>query len=153
MSQPILWTVGTGHRSLDELLGLLATAQIRRLVDVRSYPKSHLPHFCRDALTASLGDHGLSYEWLGNDLGGLRQGGYLEYMTTERFESGLVRLETLGREMATTVCCAETDPERCHRRFIADALVGRGWQVMHILGQHRLLSHHSMPRQVELPFE
>jgi uncharacterized protein (DUF488 family) len=148
-----VWTVGTGHRSFGELLALLAEAWIESLVDVRSYPKSHLRYFSRLALAAALPKHGLSYAWLGDDLGGLRRGGYQRHMTTEVFARGLDRLEELARSRRTAVCCAEVEPERCHRRFIANALLGRGWRVVHLVrpGEHR--DQTATPRQGALPLD
>jgi uncharacterized protein (DUF488 family) len=40
--------------------------------------------------------------------------------------------------------CAEADWRRCHRRLISDALLARGWRVLHIApdsGQ----SEHALP--------
>jgi uncharacterized protein (DUF488 family) len=37
--------------------------------------------------------------------------------------------------------CAEALPHRCHRRLIADALVVRGAEVVHILGPRRTERH------------
>ena len=92
-SGPTLWTIGTGHRSLEELLALLRQASIEVLADVRSYPKSHLPHFSRPELERSLREAGIEYVWMGDDLGGLRAGGYRQHMGSDRFERGRSRLQ------------------------------------------------------------
>ncbi len=149
----VIWTIGTGHRSLEELVALLGEGGIEVLVDVRSYPKSHLPHFTGPAMAAALRIRGLAYEWLGDDLGGLRRGSFEEHMQTETFARGLARLETVARARRAAVCCAEVEPDRCHRRFIADALVARGWRVVHLVrpGEHR--QHRVLPRQGTLPLD
>lgn len=148
-----VWTIGTGHRSFAELVALLGEASIDALVDVRSYPKSHLRYFCRSELERALTAVGIAYTWLGDDLGGLRDGGYLRHMATERFASGLDRLAQIARTHRAAICCAEIDPDRCHRRFIADAMVARGWSVRHLLrpGEHR--SHVRAPQQASLPLD
>jgi len=30
--------------------------------------------------------------------------------------------------------CAEAEPSRCHRALLSDALLARGWRVLHIRG-------------------
>jgi uncharacterized protein (DUF488 family) len=37
--------------------------------------------------------------------------------------------------------CAEGDPARCHRRLLADALVARGHDVVHLLGPGQTRPH------------
>jgi uncharacterized protein (DUF488 family) len=149
----VIYSIGTGHRSLQELLELLRSSQVTQLADVRSYPKSHLPHFCRDQLEHELAAAGLRYEWVGNDLGGLRREGYREYMRTPRFLRGIERLEDLARHGTVAMCCAEVDPDQCHRRHIADALVGRGWEVVHLIALDRQREHVVLPEQGQLPLE
>jgi uncharacterized protein (DUF488 family) len=149
----VIWTVGTGHRTFDELVALLSEASIELLVDVRSYPKSHLPHFCRSELERLLPEAGIEYCWLGDDLGGLRSGGYLAHMSTPRFARGLERLAAAATRRRAALCCAEIDPDRCHRRHIADALAERGWQVRHLLHAGTKRRHQPSAQQPELPFD
>jgi uncharacterized protein (DUF488 family) len=58
--------------------------------------------------------------------------GYADHMASSEFRDGLDALQALGRERPTCVMCAEAQWWRCHRRLIADALVARGWQVLHL---------------------
>jgi uncharacterized protein (DUF488 family) len=37
--------------------------------------------------------------------------------------------------------CAETNPEHCHRSFIADALLARGVEVLHLMGPQDVRAH------------
>ncbi len=147
----VVWTIGTGHRSFEGFAAVLDHQRIDAVVDVRSLPRSHLGHFNRDALKCELPRRGISYHWLGNDLGGLRPGGYERHMTTDRYARGLARLEHLSRTHMVAVCCAEIDPERCHRRFIADSLVERGWRVVHLIEADVQHEHSRRPRQADLP--
>jgi uncharacterized protein (DUF488 family) len=145
-----LWTIGTGHRAFADLVEQLQRESIEALVDVRSYPKSHLPHFCRAELELALPAVGIAYAWLGDDLGGLRDGGYRRHMGTDRFTSGLERLADLASRNRTAICCAEIDPDRCHRRFIADAMVARGWTVTHLVRPGEQRTHVLAPQQAGL---
>ena len=134
MSAPALYTLGSGTRTLEEFLGLLRLLGIDLLADVCHFPGSRRsPHFGREALAAALSDAGVGYAWLGEELGGYRAGGYERHMETEAFGRGLVRLEELARAHTVAIMCAERLPWRCHRRFIADRLVARGWNVVHVI--------------------
>ena len=129
------------------------------LVDVRRHPGSRRhPHFALDALSKSLPDIGIAYEWWGEALGGRRKiediasnrhvswrnhsfRAYAGYMETPVFR---VALEALAERASTTriaVMCAETLWWRCHRRLIADALVAGGHEVIH-LGLGKEQPHH-----------
>ena len=50
------------------------------------------------------------------------------------FRSALDELRRLGRAKPCAIMCAETLWWRCHRRIIADYLLGAGETVFHILG-------------------
>lgn len=149
----VVWTIGTGHRSFEDFSAMLSRRGITVLADVRSFPRSHLDHFNRQALESELPGHRIEYHWLGGDLGGLRAGGYERHTTTDRYAQGLARLERLARTHRVAVCCAEADPERCHRRFIADSLSQRGWRVVHLIDLDTCRDHEPVPRQVSLPLE
>lgn len=145
----MLYTIGHGNRSIEELIALLAGAGIECLVDVRAYPASRRhPQFARAALERSLAASGIRYVWEGQALGGRRKPeaasphialkepgfrAYADHMTTEVFREGLTRLAGLGRATRAAVMCAEQLPSQCHRSFIADSLVARGETVVHIL--------------------
>jgi uncharacterized protein (DUF488 family) len=63
-------------------------------------------------------------------------------METGGFRRGLFELEELAREKTTCFMCAEKLYFRCHRRFIADELVKRGWCVLHIIEPGRKIYEH-----------
>jgi uncharacterized protein (DUF488 family) len=158
MDSPTIFTVGHSTRSLDELTKLLAAADVRELVDVRSVPRSRRhPQFEGEALASSLPAHGIAYVHE-EALGGFRRPrpdspntgwehpafrGYADHMASEEFRGALVRVEALGRENATCLMCAEAQWWRCHRRLISDALVIRGWRVLH-LGLHAKPVEHEL---------
>jgi uncharacterized protein (DUF488 family) len=146
-----VFTVGHGTRTTDELVTILESAGVGRVIDVRRFPGSRRhPHFSREALEVSMPERGIRYEWWGEDLGGRRSGspkasrhvawrnagfqGYADYMDTERFRSALVRLADAARaEPPLAIMCAETLWWRCHRRLISDALHLRGVDVIHLM--------------------
>lgn len=128
-----MFTVGHGTRPLDELVVLLAEHGITQLVDVRHYPRSRRnPQFNAEALAAELPRLGITVVWLGEDLGGLRPGGYQAWMATAAFQRRLAQLEELAQRQVTAFLCSETLWVRCHRRFIARQLVARGHRVTHL---------------------
>jgi uncharacterized protein (DUF488 family) len=106
---------------------------------VRAYPASRRhPQFSKDSLSASLGEAGIAYHWEGKALGGMRPA-YAEHMQTEQFRSGAAALTTMPGRVC--IMCAESDPESCHRSFIADWLVANGQRVVHLLGLGRHREH------------
>lgn len=142
-----LFTVGHSNRLLGEFLEVLKEHGIRRLADVRRWPRSRRhPHFSDEHLKASL--KGVGIEWRHFEaLGGMRkpregspnQGweseafrGYADYLETDRFRDALEALMDWAGEAPTAVMCAEARPSQCHRRLIADALSVRDIEVVHI---------------------
>ena len=140
--------IGHSTRPADVFTGLLRRHGIVTLADVRSVPHSrHNPQFDRAALAACLEAAGIGYVHLAA-LGGMRRArpdsvnlglrsagfrGYADHMQTDEFRRGLDRLETLASAGATAIMCAEAEPSRCHRGLLSDALLLRGWQVLHVL--------------------
>lgn len=156
-SSPMLWTVGHSTRSNEEFTALLLTYEIHRLIDIRRYPGSRrYPHFNTESLAGSLHRAGVGYEHL-SELGGRRPArpdspnggwrntsfrGYADYMQTEEFQRALEKLIAYGSDERAVIMCAEAVPWRCHRSLVADALVARGWEVVHIMGTGRVQLHH-----------
>jgi uncharacterized protein (DUF488 family) len=152
-----LYTIGHGNRAVDDFTALLMSARIECLVDVRAYPRSRRnPQFARMALDPVLKAHAIQYVWEGGPLGGMRRPGgdsphaaledaahrgYADHMATVEFQDALERLAALGAKHATAFMCAETHPEHCHRSFIADALVARGIEVLHLMGPQDVRQH------------
>ncbi len=59
---------------------------------------------------------------------------YADYALSGPFATGLALLRDLGTHHRCAIMCAETVWWRCHRRIIADYLLGAGAKVFHILG-------------------
>jgi uncharacterized protein (DUF488 family) len=155
-----VFTVGHSTRPIDELLALLDSHRIRRVVDVRTVPRSRRnPQYGIDVLPQSLAARGIEYLHMPS-LGGLRHArrdspntgwrnatfrGYADYMQTPEFERALEELTALARERRTAIMCAEAVPWRCHRSLIADALTVRGLTVRHILSAASDVPHRLTP--------
>lgn len=156
-----LHTIGHSTRTLDDLVEALRSFGVRSLVDIRTVPRSrHTPQFNRKALSRRLPRRGIRYRHLPG-LGGLRKPradstntawrnasfrGFADYMETPEFAASLRELRALAREAGpVAVMCAEAVPWRCHRSLVADALVARGDEVLHIMGRAKAHPHALTP--------
>lgn len=137
---PTIWTVGHSTHPIDEFMGLLRKHGVEVLADIRSYPTSRWPQFKQEALMASLAAAGIEYVHI-PELGGYRKGGYELHTTTPEFATGLQKLLSLARERRTAIMCAEAVFFRCHRRYVADALVATGAEVSHVYPDGRTQPH------------
>jgi uncharacterized protein (DUF488 family) len=164
-----LLTVGHSTHPIEEFVDRLEGAGIELIADVRRYPGSRRnPQFGAAPLARSLAEAGIGYEMLGESLGGRRSTNsargpgapdnsawrnasfraYADHMSSSDFQAGLERLERLGRDRRTAMMCAEAHPNRCHRLLISDALIARGWSVLHLLPDGRLEPHRLSPHAV-----
>ena len=148
-----LYTIGHSTRSEEEFLDLLKRHKVRYLLDVRRFPGSRRnPQFSKENLEKVLAHENMVYLGLGQDLGGFRKEGYETYMNTQTFRRGIEELDRFAVRANSVILCAESLWFRCHRRHIADELVSRGWEVVHILGADRLVTHPGdFPTQEPLP--
>lgn len=156
-----VFTVGHSTRTLEDLVALLREAGATALVDVRRWPRSrHNPQFDREELERELPRRGIAY-FHRPELGGWRRAradspntglrspgfrGYADHMLSEEFQRALDELVELARQQPAAIMCAELVPERCHRSFIADALVARGLTVHHLLSEGRSRAHAVRPQ-------
>jgi uncharacterized protein (DUF488 family) len=133
----LVYTIGTSTRSIQEFISILKRFQLKAVVDVRKFPVSRLKHFGKIQLSSELKRSGIKYFYLGNFLGGFRDGGYGRHIQSSEFEQGIKRLKKIASEHRTAFVCAERIPSRCHRRFIASRLNSDGWRVIHILDREQ----------------
>lgn len=128
----IIQTMGLANRDLGTILEILAVARVKRVVDIRRYGSAgRYPQHEARFLHRELLLQGYEVCDLGALLGGDRRGGYPRYMESAAFARGMEKLEALASLGATMLLCAEREPGRCHRRFLAEALEERGWKVAH----------------------
>jgi uncharacterized protein (DUF488 family) len=158
--RPLVLTVGHSTRTQADFVARLNSHGVKRLVDVRTIPRSrHNPQFNRDALAGALRRAGISYIHM-KALGGLRHArpdsvntawrnasfrGYADYMQTREFAGALRRLIQLAKGKRTAIMCAEAVPWRCHRSLIADALLARGCAVEEIASLSTTRPHRLTP--------
>lgn len=151
-----IWTVGHSTLGAEEFLELLTSHGITRLADVRRFPASRrYPHFNEQPVRERLLAAGIAYHSF-RELGGRRTPrpdstntrwrnesfrGYADFMETEEFRGGLLRLLELARTGRTAIMCAEALWWKCHRSLIADRLKVSGLEVCHITGPGKSTPH------------
>lgn len=127
-----------GHSTLDwwPFERLLAQHSIGCVVDVRTYPRSRLPHFSSPALRVLLNRIGISYLFLGDQLGGRPRSGpnrYEEMAKSIAFQIGIARLLEVAPRTRVAMLCAEAEPLECHRLLlVARHLASLGIEIKHI---------------------
>ena|SRR5712664_1598476 len=143
MSSVLILTIGHSTRALDDFLDILRAHSVRRVVDVRTIPRSrHNPQFNQESLSERLKESTMDYVLL-KQLGGLRHSkadspnmgwrnssfrGFADYMQTQEFGEGIDQLVGRAKDGQVAIMCAEVLPWRCHRWLIADALLVRGFR-------------------------
>jgi uncharacterized protein (DUF488 family) len=152
-----LITFGHGTAGEEDIAGLLRSAQVTALIDVRIAPGSRRrPHVARAELERWLPARGISYRWE-KRLGGFRRPapdspdvawreaafrGYAGHMRQPDFLSAMAGVLTQAAAEHVVVMCSESLWWRCHRRLIADfAELARGVPVRHLMHDGRLAAH------------
>lgn len=132
---PTLFTIGYEGATMDEFLGALGRAGVKRVIDVRALPLSRRPGFSKTALRAALAEVGIDYVHL-RALGTPAEGraaaragrradlqriydGQLEL--PEAIAQGAAMLE-LAKEQPSALLCYERDPACCHRTLLWERL-------------------------------
>ena len=135
---------------------MLKSHAIEAIADVRLIPKSRRhPQFADSFLAVELPRAGIEYLSF-KSLGGLRRPmkdspntgwrnesfrGYADFLQTPAFETALGHLIDRARLQRVATMCAEAVPWRCHRSLISDALVVRGWRVLDIFDEKKVVPH------------
>ncbi len=154
------WTIGHSTHELGAFVALLREHGIELLADIRTVPKSRrMPWFWGEALAESLPEEGIAYEHF-RDLGGFRRPrpdspngawrvdafrGYADNMESDSFRAAIGRLASLALDRRVALMCAEAQWTRCHRRLTSDALLVRGFEVLHIDARGRATRHQLTP--------
>ena len=145
-------TIGHSTHSWVRFVALLRDANVTAIADVRSSPYSRLfPHFNRDELRAELRTDGISYVFLGKELGGRPNerrfycegvADYEKMAQASEFNKGLDRVIDGAKKYRIALMCSERDPLDCHRcLLVSRALAQRGVRVAHILDNGRVVAH------------
>ncbi len=145
-------TIGHSNHDLGTFVELLRAAGIDAVADVRSAPWSrYAAQFNQEPLRTGLADAGITYAFLGHELGGrptdpdcYGSDGHVLYdvvATKPWFRAGLERLRRGAAERHVAVMCSEGDPADCHRhRLIARVLTAEGAEVVHLLPDHTTIT-------------
>lgn len=150
--QKPVFTIGHSTHSIDEFLKLLRSHSVTAVADVRSAPYSRFnPQFNRESLERALKTAGISYVFLGRELGarsddpGCYENGRVRYerlAKTTVFRSGLDRVIKGSKSHRIALMCAEKDPLDCHRTLLVTReLAAQGISVAHILADGALEPH------------
>lgn len=122
----MVYTIGHSNKSLEIFRTRLERHGIQRLIDIRTRPYSRFcPWFNRNSLTEHLEQYGITYDFRGNNLGGL--GENVDYDET------LDELVELAKTERIAIMCSEADFKKCHRHtMIEPDLMKRGVEVEHV---------------------
>ncbi len=154
-----VFTIGHSNLEIGKFVAMLKQHGIQAIADVRSSPYSQYnPQFNRELLQKSLQEHGISYVFLGQELGARRSERecYLEgradyglISQTPAFRRGLERVTQGAVKMRVALMCAEKDPIDCHRCIlVAPHLRQQGLQVLHILSDGSLEDHEQTEKRL-----
>jgi uncharacterized protein (DUF488 family) len=156
-----LITFGHGTASEERMGGLLTSAGVRALVDIRTAPGSRRhPHVARIELERWLPGYRIGYRW-DKRLGGFRRPapdspdvvwrepmfrGYAGHMREPEFLAAIDEVLAQAATEQTAVMCGESVWWRCHRRLVADfVMLARGGTVRHLMHDGRLEPHRLSP--------
>jgi uncharacterized protein (DUF488 family) len=159
METPItIYTIGYGNRPIETFVALLHQYNIDCLADTRSVPYSRYRlAYRKNALKTHLETAKISYEYLGDRLGGRPDDpacytdGQVDYAKIRQqafFQAGLARLLELAERQCLAILCAELRPQNCHRTHLTGAaLIEIGVTVLHIDETGQALSHEQVVAQ------
>ena len=154
-----IFTVGHSNHSVEKFLNLLKRSGVSAIADVRSSPFSRRsPHFNQSSLRKSLASEGVSYVFLGEELGARSKNPecYVEckaryelIAATEEFAMGLDRILKGVNHHQIALMCAEQDPITCHRAIlVCKHLKDAGLDIQHILKTGDLESHEHLEQRL-----
>lgn len=151
--QTPIYSIGHGGRSVEEFFGLLQKYEINFLIDVRTNPFSRFyTHFNRKNLEEICQQYGVTYVFMGDDLGGKPSNrscydkeGHVIYervMETENFIYSANRIITAYNKNLKVACmCSELKPCECHRsKMIGRYLYDKNVEMQHIDKDGKLVS-------------
>jgi uncharacterized protein (DUF488 family) len=152
-------TIGHSTHSYERFLSLLRAFDVTAIADVRTTPSSrHFPHFNEDTLRSELRLDGISYAFLGKELGGRPVGrsfycdgiaDYEKMAKTELFASGISRVIEGAKKFRVALMCSEHDPLDCHRcLLVGRALTSQGARLDHIMGNGTLMSQEAIEEKL-----
>ena len=139
-----IYTIGYEGLALEQFLELLKSNGIEHLVDIREAPISRKAGFAKAALSEAVERTGIRYSHV-RALGCPKpiRDRYKETRDWGRYardfniylaaqQGALAELRSTAATVRTCLLCHEADFNRCHRTFVANAIVGTEGAVRHI---------------------
>lgn len=152
---PTFLTIGHSNRDAETVIAMLKAAGVDMLADVRAFPRSRSnPAFNIDTFPALLQEHDIAYRHF-EELGGRRKRqedmepalngywrvqsfhNYADYALSNEFRSAIANIEAFANDCRVALMCSEAVWWRCHRQIIADHLMARGHEVIHLMAPDR----------------
>jgi len=144
----VLFTIGYEGLDSERLIAALRDAQVGTLADVRAVANSRKRGFSKNALRTSLEEAGIGYAHaraLGTPKAGrqaaraddaalMRRIYCEEVLDTANGGLALDELSALAGRSPICLLCFEREPERCHRRVLAERLEARGFTTVDLFG-------------------
>jgi uncharacterized protein (DUF488 family) len=132
-----IFTIGYEKRSVDDLIWLLRSREVVRVIDVRLTPWSRRPDFSKKRLCAALEAAGIAYKHMGGlgnppairdiYLAGDAEAGHRRFR--EHLSNGasaaVDELVEIADREPVALLCLERDAFRCHRSVVAAVTVER----------------------------
>lgn len=161
MTNTTIYSIGHGNKKITDFISELQSYGIEYLLDIRSKPYSKWnPQFNQVQLELELKNHGITYVFVGDSLGGLPadrscydyNGKVVYDLIKEKdfFKKGLQRLTTANeKQIHLAVMCSESKPEECHRsKLIGQELLKKDISLKHIVSNKRVKSQESVMNEL-----
>ena len=147
-----LFTIGHSTHSIENFVDLLLKRDITAVCDVRSMPYSRFnPQFNQEFLKKQLKAQGISYVFLGKELGARSanlscyEDGKVQYSRLANeplFREGLRRVQKGMQDHRIALMCSEKEPLDCHRTIlVCRELRSHCIEIEHILANGELEAH------------
>lgn len=154
-----LFTIGHSTHPVEHFVALLREHHVQAICDVRSVPYSkHNPQFNRESLQKRLHAAGVSYVFLGKELGARSDNpacyidGKVQYnylVDEPLFRQGIRRLCKGIENFRVALMCAERDPLTCHRTIlICRELRASDLSIEHILADGSIETNTAAERRL-----
>jgi len=156
----VLYTIGHSNHQISNFINILKNYQITAVADVRSYPFSkYNSEFNRDIFSRKLGESGIKYIYLGNELGGRPKDAFFlengtvnfeKLIASETFISGIHRLLQEMDFHRMVILCSEREPIDCHRAVVISHYLHKkiGIEIRHILYNGTLEDHRDTEKRI-----
>ncbi|MBU14922.1 MAG: hypothetical protein CMQ14_07510 [Gammaproteobacteria bacterium] len=153
-----LYSIGYATKPLTKFMAQLQGFEMDVVADVRSVPYSAAFHdYHREPLQRALRQQGISYVYLGKELGPRStnpahydEAGQVQYDRLQRsnnFLDGIQRIRAgLAKGLNIALLCAEKDPAFCHRSL----LIGHHLARANVLPVQHILFDGELESQAEL---